>query len=155
VSIRQIIEEAVQFASRKSGAEHINSQIYVAEAAGDVLVDSAQIVSAVGNVIANAVESYKDAMGPVKITAEPAEGAVRLRVSDLGRGMDAVTLRKARHPFFSAKPAGRNRGMGLAYATRLIGLNRGSLSIESQPDHGTTVTITLPSAWAGRNKQPA
>jgi len=154
VSIRQIIEEAVQFAGQKSGAEHINSQIYVAEAASDVLVDSAQIVSAVGNVIANAVESYKDAMGPVKITAEPAEGTVRLRVSDLGRGMDAVTLRKARHPFFSAKAAGRMRGMGLAYASRLIDLNRGSLAIESQPDHGTTVTITLPSAWVGRDKQP-
>ena len=146
VSIRQVIEEAVQFAGRKSGAEHINAQIHVAEAAGDVLVDSAQIVSAVGNVVANSVESYKDAMGPVKITAEPAGGAVRLRISDLGQGMDAETLRKATHPFFSAKPAGRKRGMGLAYATRLIDLNRGSLAIESQPNHGTTVTITLPSA---------
>jgi len=34
--------------------------------------------------------------------------------------MDADTLRKATHPFFSAKPAGRQRAMGLAYATRLI-----------------------------------
>lgn len=146
VSIRQVIEEAVQFAGRKSGAEHINAQIHVAEAVGDVFVDSAQIASAVGNVVANSVESYKDAMGPVKITAEPADGAVRLRISDLGQGMDAETLRKATHPFFSAKPAGRKRGMGLAYATRLIDLNRGSLAIESQPEHGTTVTITLPSA---------
>ena len=51
---------------------------------------------------------------------------------------------KPTSPFFSAKPAGRKRGMGLAYASRLIRLNRGTLEIESQPDHGTTVTITLP-----------
>ncbi len=34
--------------------------------------------------------------------------------------------------------------MGLAYASRLIRLNRGTLEIESRPQHGTTVTITLP-----------
>ncbi len=58
--------------------------------------------------------------------------------------MDADTLRKATHPFFSAKPAGRQRGMGLAYATRLIQLNRGALQIESHPAQGTTVILTLP-----------
>jgi signal transduction histidine kinase len=58
--------------------------------------------------------------------------------------MDEATVRKATSPFFSAKSAGRKRGMGLAYASRLIRLNRGTLEIESQPEHGTTVTITLP-----------
>ena len=51
---------------------------------------------------------------------------------------------KATSPFFSAKPTGRKRGMGLAYASRLIRLNRGTLEIASQPEHGTTVTVTLP-----------
>jgi len=90
--------------------------------------------------------SYADALGPVKITAEPAEGAARLQIGDLGYGMDPETIRKATYPFFSAKPAGRKRGMGLAYAARFIQLNRGALAIESHPEHGTTVTITLPYA---------
>jgi signal transduction histidine kinase len=51
---------------------------------------------------------------------------------------------KATSPFFSAKPAGRKRGMGLAYASRLIRLNRGTLEIAGQAEHGTTVTVTLP-----------
>ncbi|MBN1362951.1 MAG: ATP-binding protein [Sedimentisphaerales bacterium] len=34
--------------------------------------------------------------------------------------------------------------MGLAYATRLIQLNQGTLQVESHPAQGTTVTITLP-----------
>jgi signal transduction histidine kinase len=34
--------------------------------------------------------------------------------------------------------------MGLAYASRLIRLNKGTLKIESRPDHGTAVTIALP-----------
>jgi putative nucleotidyltransferase with HDIG domain len=144
VDIGQILEEAVQFAAQKTGAEHINAQIRVADGPRGVFVDSAQVVSAIANVIANSVESYADALGPVKITAEPAPGAIRVQISDLGYGMDAETLRKATYPFFSAKPAGRKRGMGLAYAARLLQLNRASLTIESQPDHGTIVTITLP-----------
>jgi signal transduction histidine kinase len=41
-------------------------------------------------------------------------------------------------------PAGRKRGMGLAHAQRLIEINHGTLSLASQPDKGTTVTIVLP-----------
>jgi signal transduction histidine kinase len=97
------------------------------------------------NVISNSLESYTDKMAPIKITAEAEEpGLVKVQISDLGCGMDKDTLRKATHPFFSSKPAGRKRGMGLAYAQRLIQLNKGSLQITSQPGRGTTVTISLP-----------
>jgi signal transduction histidine kinase len=97
-------------------------------------------------VIDNSVESYADALGPVKITAEPTDAGVRVQVSDLGYGMDGETIRKAMYPFFSAKPAGRKRGMGLAYTARLVQLNRGTLAIESHPERGTIVTISLPCA---------
>jgi len=151
--VRQIIDEAIELAGQKTGAEHINTQVHVTKEIVQVLVDSAQIASALANIIANAVESYTDAMGPIKITAEPSlsppgrsgPGAgVRLQVSDLGCGMDEGTCKKAASPFFSAKPAGRKRGMGLAFASRLIQLNGGTLEIESELDHGTTITVTLP-----------
>jgi len=143
-AISQIIEEAIQLAGQKTGAEHVNAQVHISPEVKDVLVDSAQVVVAVANVIANSIESYADPMGPVKITAEPQDGGLRLQVNDLGCGMDEATVRKAASPFFSGKPAGRKRGMGLAYASRLIRLNRGILKIESRQDRGTTVTITLP-----------
>ena len=141
---KQILDEAIQLTRQKTNTEHINVQI---EAAGDVetvFVDSGQIVSAIANVIANAVESYSGEMGPIKITAEPSGDFVKLQVKDLGCGMDAETIRKATQPFFSAKPAGRKRGMGLAYTARFLQLNAGELSIESRPAGGTTVTIYLP-----------
>lgn len=144
--VRQIIDEAIELARQKTYVEHVNAQIEAAEDLPDVSVDSGQIVSAVANVIANAIEAYADAMGPVKITAEPAAAGVAVRIADLGCGMDADTARKATHPFYSAKPAGRKRGMGLAYADRLITLNGGTLDIQSQPEKGATITITLPTA---------
>jgi putative nucleotidyltransferase with HDIG domain len=153
VDVSQVIEEAIELAGRKTGAEHLNTQVHVAQDVPDVLVDSAQIASALANILANAVESYSDAMGPVKITVEsnpPGEDpgtsktGLTLQISDLGCGMDEATRKKAASPFFSAKAAGRKRGMGLAFASRLIQLNGGVLDIKSQSGRGTTVTVTLP-----------
>jgi signal transduction histidine kinase len=142
--VKQILDEAVQLASQKANAEHINVQIEVADGLNDVFVDSAQIVSAIANIICNSLESYTDKMGPIKITADPSDDFVQLQISDLGCGMDEETVRKATQPFFSGQAAGRKRGMGLAHAQRFIELNNGSMKIKSQPGTGTIVTILLP-----------
>jgi len=144
--IKQMLDEAIQLARQKTNAEHLDVQIAAAEGIESVFVDSAQVVSAIANVISNAVESYGDKPGPIKITADTTESgdSVKLQISDTGCGMDAETVQKATQPFFSVKPAGRKRGMGLAYAVRFIQLNKGSLNIASEPGSGTTVTICLP-----------
>jgi signal transduction histidine kinase len=138
--IGQMLNEAVQLAGQKTSVEHINVQIEIDEGLSGVFVDSAQVASAIANVIGNSLESYPDKTGPIKITAEAGDagGFVRLQISDLGCG-----VKKATQPFFSGRPAGRTRGMGLAHAQRLIGLNKGTLEIESELGTGTTVAITL------------
>jgi len=144
--IKQMLDEAMHLASQKTNTKQLDIQIVVAEDIKSVFVDSAQIVSALANVISNAIESYIDKPGAIKITANATEScdSVKLQISDVGCGMDAETISKATQPFFSAKPAGRKRGMGLAYTVRFIQLNKGSLNIASETDGGTTVTICLP-----------
>jgi signal transduction histidine kinase len=144
--IAQMIDEAIQLAERKTNTEELDIQIEVADDLESVLVDSAQIVSAIANIITNAVESYRDNIGPVRIAADidTSTDMVKLSIGDNGCGMDEKTTQKAIQPFFSSRPAGRKRGMGLAYAARLINLNNGFLDIESEPDLGTTVSISLP-----------
>ncbi len=147
---REILDEATQLAARKTNIEHLNIQIDVADNVADVFADSAQVVSAIANIFCNCVESYPDKSGQIKVTAatcgranDEAGDFVELQISDLGCGMDAETVRKATLPFFSAKPAGRKRGMGLAYAARVIELNKGHLNITSRLGEGTTVAILL------------
>jgi len=144
--VRQIIDEAIELTKQKTGLEGINIQVGIAEPNKTIFVDSAQIASATANILCNAIESYGDSPGPVKVTdaADKQTNSVKIIVSDFGCGMDKDTSEKATHPFFSAKPAGRKRGMGLAHASRLIQLNQGRLKIESKPASGTTVTVNLP-----------
>jgi putative nucleotidyltransferase with HDIG domain len=145
-SIKQVIDETIQLTGLKKNIEQLDIQIDLAGCSKNVFVDSAQIVSAIANIFANSLESYTGSVGSVKVKAadDKLTDSVKLQISDVGCGMDAETLRKATYPFFSAKPAGRKRGMGLAHAGRLIKLNGGFLNIESRLAGGTTVTITLP-----------
>lgn len=69
---------------------------------------------------------------------------VCISVRDTGIGMDAVTLRQAREPFFSTKPAGKGTGLGLVSAERIAAGLGGSLHIESVPGTGTHASIILP-----------
>jgi len=144
--VKQMLDEATQLTAQKQNAEQLDIQIEVADDAQNVFIDSAQIVSAIANIFSNSVESYDQGQGPVKVTALADESGrfVKLRITDSGCGMDAQTLQKATQPFFSAKPAGRKRGMGLAHAQRIIQLNGSSMELASQPNQGTTVTILLP-----------
>jgi len=144
--VKQMIDEAIELAKQKTNAANIDVQIEAAEDIESVFVDSAQVVSAIANVISNAAESYGEKPGPIKIAAEAAESgdSIKLQISDAGCGMDEETVQKAIQPFFSVQAAGRKRGMGLAYTARFIQLNKGTLNITSKPGSGTTVTICLP-----------
>ena len=144
VDIEQMLDEAIQLTAKRTNNERLDVQIDVGEGSKNVFVDSAQIVSAIANIFCNCLDSYTNGFGPIKVTARAGtEDFVKLVISDSGCGMDTETVQKATQPFFSAKPAGRKRGMGLAHAARLIQLNNGSLDIASQPGSGTTVIILL------------
>jgi signal transduction histidine kinase len=145
-NVRQMLDEAMHLTAQKQKAEQLDIEIDVADSIEDALVDSAQVASAIANIFSNCLESYTDGSGPIKVTTalDNSGDFVKLQISDSGCGMDAETLRKATQPFFSARPAGRKRGMGLAHAHRIIQLNKGTLDIASQPGSGTTVTICLP-----------
>jgi signal transduction histidine kinase len=71
---------------------------------------------------------------------------VALTVADNGCGMDDETLKRAFDPFFSSKPAGRRRGMGLAKALRWIESSGGTMRLESRLGKGTRGSILLPAA---------
>ena len=71
---------------------------------------------------------------------------VMITILDNGSGMDPATLRRAFDPFFSKKPAGRRRGMGLPVALRLIECNGGTLRLDSRAGAGTRALIMLPIA---------
>jgi putative nucleotidyltransferase with HDIG domain len=121
-----------------------------------VMVDPRQIAAALHEVLDNALQATDPAgkppgyRGHVAIHAafDPYSSRVVLTVSDDGCGMDEETVKRAFDPFFSSKPAGRRRGMGLAKALRWVEASGGSVRLESRPGQGTRTVLLLPAAAA-------
>lgn len=145
-SIMDLVQEAVQRTCKIHNLPQMAVRLEGLDSLADVYVDFEQIVQVLTHILLNSLQSYPGENGPVRIARTPLQpqNGSSFSICDQGCGMDQKTLANAVRPFFSARPAGRRRGMGLAYAQRLIQLNDGSMSITSRPQKGTTVTITLP-----------
>jgi len=98
----------------------------------------------------------------VRIAAGPAErdgGLVsQVAIRDAGIGMSAATRERAVEQFFRADEARRlvpdGSGIGLYAARGLIEAMGGTLEIASEPDAGSTVTISLPAEAAEEQTAP-
>jgi signal transduction histidine kinase len=114
----------------------------------DIEVDTEQVAEAIAQIIYNSLESYESGNGPVEISGseQTEQNRIEIIIKDIGCGMSEETLKKATEPFYSDKPAGRQRGMGLAIASSLLKNNNCTMNIQSEIDKGTIVRITLPKA---------
>jgi signal transduction histidine kinase len=113
-----------------------------------VHADERRLKQVLLNLLSNAIKFTRTG-GSVRIDARVStSGDTVLRVIDTGIGMDADGIAKALERFGQVD-GGLDRkhegtGLGLPLARGLVELHGGALSIESAPNEGTTVTITLP-----------
>jgi two-component system, cell cycle sensor histidine kinase PleC len=124
-----------------------------------LLGDELRLKQIVLNLLSNSVK-FTPAGGRVTLSAAVApDGSLALAVSDTGIGMKPEEIPIALEPFRQVDSVHTRRyegtGLGLPLARTLAELHGGSLSIESVPDRGTTVTVTLPpERLIARGKSP-
>jgi two-component system, NtrC family, sensor kinase len=95
-----------------------------------------------GYLLQNAREALADGAGTIEVsTAIDSRNWLVVAIRDTGCGMSPEVLRRATEPFFSTKP--HRPGVGLTIAQGIWRRHRGSLSIDSQPGHGTTVRLSI------------
>jgi signal transduction histidine kinase len=118
----------------------------LADARATVYADGNQLREMIDAVLTNAVEATDPETARLQINSpsRASDETVRIVVKDNGVGMTPEVLEHALDPFFSHRPAGRGRGLGLSRAYRLAEIHGGRLWLESTPNVGTTVTLELP-----------
>lgn len=107
-----------------------------------VAISRTELQQIIVNLIINAVHAMPDG-GDLKIIVSDADGAVRVEVTDSGRGIPADVLKRIFDPFFTTKQA-EGTGLGLSISQRLVARAGGEISARSTPGHGSRFTITLP-----------
>jgi signal transduction histidine kinase len=91
-------------------------------------------------VLVNLLENARVA-GARIVRLRVGEGGRRLDVQDDGKGIPAEALPRVFEPTFSTTSSGS--GLGLAIARRLVQSWGASISISSDPGHGTVVTLVM------------
>jgi putative nucleotidyltransferase with HDIG domain len=156
VSVEELVIRAVELAKARTDPADRTIERTIQEVP-QVRVDAEQVTAALVEVIDNAIQATDGREGKLTIQAafDPYSGRVVMTIADNGCGMDEHTVRHAFDPFFSFKPAGRRRGMGLARASRWIESNGGSIRLESRRNEGTRTLILLPAVEAAADQQSA
>ena len=141
-------EAAAEFQAA-GAAPAVRVEVEAPQAPAPVRVDPKQLTATLKELIRNAVAACSGQEGAtirVAVQPVPAQGAVRVVVTDNGPGMDAKVRARAFDPFYTGREAGRRKGLGLPRAYRTIQANDGQMSLESAPGRGTTVRVVLRAA---------
>lgn len=109
------------------------------------------IESMLENLIGNAMDAVADTGGSVQVLAKRvdlnAEHMVHIQVSDSGKGMTKELITEIMDGKGSKKKGGQ--GLGILCAKWIAETHSGNMTIESTPNQGTTVTVTLPDRTGG------
>jgi signal transduction histidine kinase len=101
------------------------------------------------NVILNAAQAIPG-KGKLTIRGRDAGDRIILTFTDTGVGMPPEVAARIFDPFFTTKPVGSGTGLGLTIAYKIITeRHRGTITADSTPGVGTTITITLPKDLPG------
>ncbi len=104
------------------------------------------LFSAIKNIVANACKYSGDHKASVNLYVLDHE--VKITVRDSGKGIDKSEIDKIFQPFYRIDDDRQisGFGLGLPLSNRIIKLHKGALTIESEINKGTIITISLPDA---------
>ncbi len=99
------------------------------------------------NLVDNAAK-YSSASSPITVTAEAGSEAIAIQVRDSGPGLSDEDRKHVFERFYRGSESRSRRtggsGLGLAIVQALAERSAGSVSLDTAPGRGTTVSITLP-----------
>lgn len=152
VLIAQLLEESTRFALRGS---NVQCEFSLPPDLWPVEIDEGQISQVIHNLTINAQQAMPEG-GTLRIAAENrivrggGEGGlplkegnyIRISIQDTGIGIPKEHLNKIFDPYFTTKQKGS--GLGLSTAYSIMKNHDGEITVESEPEIGTTFSLYLP-----------
>jgi C4-dicarboxylate-specific signal transduction histidine kinase len=108
-----------------------------------LVTDPELLAIALAELITNAAEADPNGEPLVSGTVDELDGRVVLAVMDRGPGFSPRALEHGFDAFFSEKPAGRQKGLGLTRARRMVESIGGEIGLRNEPDRGASVSISI------------
>jgi two-component system, cell cycle sensor histidine kinase and response regulator CckA len=158
LNLNEIVSNLQEKLRRLIG-EDVELNLVLGHALGSVKVDVGQLRQIIVNLAVNARDampkggrlliqtaraSVDEVSSKKRVGMKPGPYVV-LSVSDTGCGMDEQVRARIFEPFFTTKEKGEGAGLGLATAYGIVKEAGGAISVDSEPNKGSTFKIYLPS----------
>ncbi|MCL2698578.1 MAG: ATP-binding protein, partial [Oscillospiraceae bacterium] len=157
-SSASLISDSVQLNVMQIGSKLIEFGLQIdantpAYITGDVL----RVKQVLNNLLSNAFKYTAEGTVMLSVSTAPSENddelILVLQVSDTGQGMTKEQVDELFNEFarfnMAANRTIEGTGLGMSITRNLIKLMRGEISIESEPEKGSTFTVRLPQGKAG------
>jgi signal transduction histidine kinase len=146
-----VVTEQIEAAAKQAAKKGVRIECAVQEPLPPVKLDRSRMGLALAHLLDNAVK-FTAAEGTVTVSASekvtPAGARVELSVKDTGIGIPSEALSRIFDQFFQVDVSKTRShdgiGMGLALVKVICDAHGFPLSVESVPDHGTTVRVIIP-----------
>jgi len=147
IPLEVLVDDAVDQLRPAAAAAGINLQVHPGVTGALVACDRRQVVSAIANLIDNAVK-YSEPGGPITVSTALVGDVVEVAVHDAGIGIPGRDLERIFERFYRVDQA-RSRatggtGLGLAIVRHVARAHGGDITVESVEGQGSTFRFVLP-----------
>ena len=143
VKLNELLNNSLQLVKADAQSLGVELKFQPASEPPTIRLDADRITQVLLNLYLNSLQAMPDG-GTLEVGLDwkPETKKVAIRVRDTGGGIAPEILPRITDPYFTTKPEGS--GLGLALVQKIIDDHGGRMEFASQPNQGTTVTITLP-----------
>ena len=149
VNINDLIDDLALLTRHKLRQQMVQLEQHLDPSIPLVQADGMQLEQAFLNLTLNAVQAMPTG-GVLTIrtdmdtrSAEPRDSVVRISFQDSGEGMTPSQCQRAFTSLLSSTKRD-GAGLGLALVSRVVEIHNGKISIQSEPNRGTQIIMTLP-----------
>jgi signal transduction histidine kinase len=146
VAAHGLLEDVVALVRADAASRDIAIELLPSHDLPEVGGDRVQLIQVLLNLALNAMDAVGEQPSMQRNVTLGArttqDGQVEFSVADTGPGIPPEFARKIFEAFFTTKPSGM--GIGLAISRTIAEAHGGSLTMETQPQGGTTFFLTLP-----------
>jgi C4-dicarboxylate-specific signal transduction histidine kinase len=139
--INEVIEASLNLIQYDKRARGIAIVRELAPDLPAIVADANQLSQVFLNLVLNALDALSEG-GTITVRSGRANGMIEVRFIDTGIGIPKEALIRIFDPFYTTKEKGT--GLGLAVSYNILRKMNGVITVESEPDMGTTFTVAIP-----------
>ncbi len=147
VDLPELARRVVEGVRPAAKARNVTVSLEAPETVENVFGDPHRLEIVLTNLVGNALKFVPEG-GRVEVIVGQGDGDATVEVRDDGPGIPLAVQKRVFERFFQVEGSERRRhggaGIGLALARELVLLHDGELDLSSEPGHGSTFRVTLP-----------